>query len=541
MIRVVAFLIVTALLALGVVWLADRPGQVAITWLGYRIDTSVMVTVTAIALIAIVAVMLWSLLRLFLRSPKLFSLALRERQRRKGFAAISRGLVAVGAGDARAALRYAGSAEKSAAGEPLALLLRAQTAQLNGDRAGADAAFRAMAERADTRLLGLRGLFVEAQRRSDPMAARLFAEQAAKDAPALPWAGQAVLEFRCAAGDWEGALAILEGHRKSGMLDRAGWRRHRAVLLTARAITIEDENRDVARTLAVEATRLAPDLVPAAELAGRLLAEAGERRKAGRIVEAAWKANPHPDLAEVYAHLRLSDSARDRLSRVQALARLAPGHAEGALAVARAALDAREFAAARAALEPLAREPTQRVAMLMAELEELEGDEGRAREWMGRAMTAARDPAWTADGYVSDRWLPVSPVTGRLDAFQWKVPLAELGEREPVLIEAERGEAPENLPRQDLPRQDLPSRDLPGQNLPRQDLPREIVSPPLGNVTPEAAAPPAMPRAAAMRPTRAAPIIPLTQVPDDPGPEPEDAELATARPDAWQRIRQLFR
>ena len=90
--------------------------------------------------------------------------------------------------------------------------------------------------------------------------------------------------------------------------------------------------------------KLAPDLVPAAALAGRLLAESGERRKAARILEAAWKANPHPDLAETYAHVRLSDSARDRLSRMQALARLAPGHAESALAVARAALDAREFA-----------------------------------------------------------------------------------------------------------------------------------------------------------------------------------------------------
>ena len=63
----------------------------------------------------------------------------------------------------------------------------------------------------------------------------------------------------------------------------------------------------------------------------------------------------------------------------------------------------------------------------MAEIEEVEhGDEGRAREWMARAVYAARDPAWTADGLVSERWLPVSPVSGRLDAFQWKVPLAEL-------------------------------------------------------------------------------------------------------------------
>ena len=53
MIRVVAFLVVTALLALGVVWLADRPGQVAITWLGYRTDTSVMVAMAAIGIVAL--------------------------------------------------------------------------------------------------------------------------------------------------------------------------------------------------------------------------------------------------------------------------------------------------------------------------------------------------------------------------------------------------------------------------------------------------------------------------------------------------------
>lgn len=528
MIRVVVFLITAGLLALGVVWLADRPGQIAITWLGYRADTSVMVAVMAIVAVAIAAVMLWSLARFMLRSPKLFSLALRERKRRKGYEAISRGLIAIGAGDARAAQRFAANAQKSLPSEPLALLLRAQAAQLHGDRPGAEDAFRAMAGRADTRLLGLRGLYVEAQRRNDPVAARLFAEAAAKDAPALAWAGQAVLEFRCAAGDWEGALAILEGNRKSGMIDRAAWRRQRAVLLTARALASEDENRDAARGFAVDAAKLAPELVPAAALAGRLLAESGERRKAGKILETAWKANPHPDLAETYAHVRLSDSARDRLSRVQALARMAPGHVEGALAVARAALDAREFAVARNALAPLLAEPTQRVAMLMAELEQLEGDEGRAREWMRRALHSALDPAWTADGYVSERWLPVSPVTGRLDAFQWKVPVADLGNRgepTPLLIEAAPPEAP------------------------RPELPREVASPPLGNVAPENgghSAGPSRNSAAFARPApRVAPIIPLTQVPDDPGPEPEaetDVELATdPRPDAWQRIRQLFR
>src|SRR5438105_310005 len=107
MIRVLVFLAMAGLLALGVVWLADRPGQVAITWLDYHIDLSVMVMVVAIVAIVVAAIVVWSLVRFFLRSPQLFRLAMRERKRRKGFDAISRGLIAIGAGDVRGAQRFA--------------------------------------------------------------------------------------------------------------------------------------------------------------------------------------------------------------------------------------------------------------------------------------------------------------------------------------------------------------------------------------------------------------------------------------------------
>src|SRR6202011_5059351 len=171
--------------------------------------------------------------------------------------------------------------------------------------------------------------------------------------------------------------APLEESRKSGALDRAVSRRRRAVLLTARAIA-EEDHRDTARALVLDATRLAPELVPAAALAGRLLTEGGERRKAARIIEAAWRANPHPDLADAYAHLRPGDSARERLARIETLVAKSPGNVEAALAVARAALDGQEFVIARQALAPLAVVPTKRVAALMDELEQAQhADEGR--------------------------------------------------------------------------------------------------------------------------------------------------------------------
>jgi len=312
----------------------------------------------------------------------------RERHHARGRQAITQGLLAIGHGDSTAARRHAEIARKHAVNDPLALLLHAQSAQLDGDRAGAKAAFFAMVERQDTRLLGLRGLFIEAQRAHDPVSAVGIAEEALKLAPASTWASQAVLGFRCAKGDWSGTLAILDNNLASGLIDKPAYRRQRGVLLTARALELEKVDRDLSRDSVMEAVKLAPTLVPAAVLASKYQSEAHQVRRSMRIVETAWLAHPHPDLADAYAHVKLGDSARQRLVRVETLAAKAPGHVEGALAVARAAIDATEFARAREALAPFIAAPTQRVAMLMAEIERTEHGDKRSGAGMDLACGA---------------------------------------------------------------------------------------------------------------------------------------------------------
>ena len=368
----------------------------------------------------------------------------------------------------------------------------------------------------------------------------------------------------------------LDRNYTGGLVDKPAYRRQRAVLLTAQALALEVGDRERARALVLEAVKLAPDLVPAAALAGRLLGEAGELRKAARIVEAAWRVNPHPDLADGYADLRPGSSARERLARVEALTAKTPGALEAALAVARAALAAQEFAIARGALAPFGTAPTKRVAALMAALEMGQGDEGRAREWMARALNARRDPAWTADGFISDRWLPVSPVSGRLDAFEWKDPLAgedhamiEAGER--AVLEASRTLAPMEPGLARAPHETSQvgqTRVALGEGAggSSRDSHATIVTPipspsPQGREerTESTAPPPSRsqesqspgPRSRRERGATAVPlapaVIPLLHAPDDPGPEPEAAiepepePTAEAPPDNWSRIRALFK
>lgn len=542
MIRVVSYLVLVAVMALGAVWLADRPGEVVITWpwlgqtwprLGQAIAIDLPVVVIAVIVIALATALLFWLIAAILRSPGNVAFFLRHRRSARGYQAISRGLIAIGAGDLKTARRLAAEARRYAADEPLALLLTAQTAQLSGNRPAAEVAFRKMADHGETRLLGLHGLFVEAQRRNDHAAARAVAEEAVRANPASGWAAQAVLDFRCAEHDWAGALAALDSNMKSGLIDKPTFRRSRAVLLTARALS--DADREQARADVLEAVKLSPGLVPAAALAGRLLGEAGETRKAARVLEAAWRANPHPDLAEIYAHVRPGDSARDRLARVQSLVKQTPGAPEGALAVARTAIDAHEFAAARAALGSLAATPTQRVAEMMAEIEERDtGDIGRAREWTARAVHAARDPAWTADGLVSDRWLPVSPATGRLDAFQWKVPVAELSAPGPVIEETWHEPAAAAPPAPVPAPQPAPAPAVAEQPASDAAAPRAAVE----QVTLPVVMPRQRPRA---EPHAADAVIPLVHSPDDPGPEGELAAEPEREPPSQEGWRRFFR
>jgi len=253
MIRVLIYLVIVALLAFGAVWLAERPGDVVITWQGERVETSVMVLMAAAAAVAVAAVLLWSIARAIVGSPDAVSRFLRNRRGVRAYQAVSNGLIAVGSGDARAARKFTTDARRIAPNEPLTLLLSAQAAQLAGNRDAAAATFQQMAERDDTKVLGLHGLFVEARRRNDPAAALFYAEEAAKQSAVPPWAGQAVLEFRCIAGDWSAALVRLERNMKSGLIDKTAYRRQRAVLLTAQALAAEDTEREKAQTLVLEA------------------------------------------------------------------------------------------------------------------------------------------------------------------------------------------------------------------------------------------------------------------------------------------------
>jgi len=552
MIRVLVYLAIVFAVAIGAAWLADRPGEVVLHWQGYEIRTSLLLAAAGVLAVMAVIGIVWALLRAIIRAPRSFGAYLGRRRRDRGYRALTTGMIAVGAGDARAARKAADESRTLLGAEPLVLLLTAQSAQLAGDGAAARTSFEALAARPDTKLLGLHGLFVEAERQGQHEAARHFADEASAAAPRVGWAGAALFEYAARDGDWPAAAKALDANVQAGLVDPATVPPIRAALLTARAMEIETGDPDKARALALEAHRLDPGLAPAAIVAARLYTRSGDIRRASRVLETAWKVEPQPDIADAYAMVRPGDSVLDRLKRMRRLADIRANHAEGSMAVARAAIDAGDFTAARAALEGLAKAPTERVCLLMAEIEEREhGDQGKVRAWLTRALAAPRDPVWVADGQVLDRWLPVSPVTGRVGAAEWRVPPQAPVSRTAIAIEAGPLEAP--FPSDDpLPVPRIESRLAAVDESSRSPVgidmddvepvpamieattvppPPPPAPPPAAAAPPPEPAPPAPPAPAAAPPPSAAPAkTPQPAAPLRPEPAPPSFPVASRTP-----------
>lgn len=431
MARILTFFVVVLLLGVGFAWLADRPGDLVVTIGGMQYKVTLMVAASAIVAVVAAVMLAWWAVKSLVASPYVLRRHFRARKRDRGYQSLSTGLIAAGAGDGATALRMVKQAEKllNVNQEPLIKLLDAQAAMLEGRADDARTKFEAMLDDPETKLLGLRGLYLEAQRLGARDASRHYAEEAALLAPNVEWATTAALGQKTTHGDWDGALVLLERQKASKQIDRDKARRERAALLTAKAIDTFDNDPVTAKPIALEANKLAPDLIPAAVIAAKALFQQSELRKGSKILEHVWKKQPHPDLAETYVHARLGDSAIDRLKRARHLAALYPHHPESSLAIAHAALAAGELKEAREAAEAVLRSaPRESAYLLLADIEEAQtGDQGRVRQWLSRAVKAPRDPAWTADGYVSDTWAPASPVTGKLNAFEWKVPVEQLG------------------------------------------------------------------------------------------------------------------
>lgn len=430
MIRLSLWIIVSLVVTAAIAWLISLPGTLTIEMLGMRMQPRLGIAAFALAAAIILIIFAWGVLRRVVGAPYYLARRSRERRRDTGFTALSDGFIALQAGDAQRARLLAREARNNLPQNAAAQLLEARADLALGDMHSAREQYRALISNRKTALAALSGLYDQARQQGRADAALTFAQKALDIAPHTPWAAEAVFDDLARKSLWVEALDMVNAEPAVTRDEKMRKRRRQAVIETARARQAEPTDPLAALDHALAALKVQPEFVPAALVAARVYINRGDSRKAMSLLRRVWRATSHPDIATLFANAVSGSSAVDRLKRIREIVDTPPQNRSAAMVLARAAIDAYEWDMAREALGAYATNPSQGTCLMMAEIEEGQNqDQGKAREWVNRAVRAPRDPVWTADGITADEWEPVSPVTGKLDAFEWRVPTSAVATR----------------------------------------------------------------------------------------------------------------
>ena len=430
LVKIIFFIALIGVLTLTAGALLEARGGLQVTVTGFEFT---LAPLQAAILAVILLLLVWLILKIlslmmavvrFLNGDDTaLSRYFNRNRERKGFQALSEGMMALASGEGRLALAKASKAERYLGQPELTNLLTAQAAEMAGDTRKAEAVYKQLIQNTTTRFVGVRGILKQKLANGDTESALKLAEHAFGLKPSHEDTQDVLLKLQANSADWAGARKTLSAKLKHGNLPRGIHKRRDAVLALSQAYEATEDD-PTAHAAAIEANRLSPDLVPAAVLTAQGYIAQAKPRYAVRVLKTAWQAQPHPDLAAAFAQIVPDETPVQRIKRFQTLIKLHPDHRESRLLLAELYITAEDFPAARRVLGRLAEEaPDVRSLTIMAAIERGEGSSDTiVKGWLARAVTAPRGPQWVCDNCntLQTNWSAVCPNCDSFDSQSWK-------------------------------------------------------------------------------------------------------------------------
>lgn len=435
--KIILFVVLVAAATMGATYLMEMEGGVRIAAAGYEIS---LTPLYAVILLIVLVLLIWLTLKVFALlvavlkfingDETALSRYFTRNRERKGYQALSEGMLALAAGEGRLAMAKASKAERYLNKPELTNLLTAQAAEMTGDRRKAEEVYKRLLKNDATRFVGVRGIMKQKLADGDTTTALKLAEKALDLRPKHEETQDVLLRLQASAHDWAGARRTLGTKLKHGSLPRDVHKRRDAVLALSEAKDVLQEGNDItAREAAIEANKLSPDLIPAAAFAARGYIEQGNAKYATRVIKKAWAAQPHPDLAAAFAAIVPDEKPAARLKRFKPLIAQHPDHVESRLLLAELHIANEDFPEARRALGDLVEKaPDARVLTVMAAIARGEGaSDVVVKGWLARALTAPRGPQWVCENChnIHAEWVPICNNCQSFDTLAWIAPPAD--------------------------------------------------------------------------------------------------------------------
>lgn len=433
MVRTLWFIIKLSILIGVAVWVADHPGTFTVQWLDYTITAHIGAALVALLVVIMISSYAGRVFAYLKNLPDTIDRYRHIKGTKKALARLTKGYAELAAGDLSSADKSAGKADKMLPGSysrGLVWSLKAQIAKQTGDHHTRRQYLARLAEDKDTAVLGLRGILQDTLEHGDYNRAQEFIDTHMAAYSTRPWMMRFRYFLALQKDDWSGAQDLLEHRamRKAFSKDRI--KSDHIALLVHRA------DQDLANNIPHEAVaklkkvlRLDKSFIPAATRLAAIYLDMGKKSAARAILKKAWVRRPHPDIVPLWSRVydqRTRKNTKARIKHFQNLVQYNPNSAVGHRALASVALEEKDWATARSALEKAGEiEQTSDLYYLWAEFEErVNGDRLAVETYLRKAATAKPDKRWicTKTGHVYGRWSAIAEPHGRFNTIRWRRP-----------------------------------------------------------------------------------------------------------------------
>ncbi len=435
MIKTLWFFIKVAIFIGISIWLVSQPGGMNFSFLNYDIEIQTGVFLLILAVFVLILAYVLRVIRAVFSVPKVVGEYRAEYRHKVGYLSLTRGLVAVAAGDAAKATQYSKETTKLLKDQTgLPLLLEAQAARLRGDENIAKERFELLLENKDMAFLGIRGLMKSALDEGDVKQALEYARSGLKLHSNQGWLLKMVYALEIKNHNWEEVLKLSHRVEKLGVIpiqqiisDRI------AISLMRHDYNKTNGDENVALRELKAAYKLNPSFVPTVERLAEYYIDAKKHKKAASLIEEAWKVNPHPELAEIWDRLSPQSGKNmdtKKLAWFEKLVDLNVNSVEGHIAAAKAAMGLEFWGEAKAHL--MAAEklyPTTQVFHMRAIVEQnITHNDDKVEDVLEKASGAIPDKVWTCKetGMVYQEWSAIAVPHNSFNTIVWDIPRAHV-------------------------------------------------------------------------------------------------------------------
>jgi len=437
MIRALWFALKVGLFVAAAVWIANRPGIIEFKWNEYDVQAHVGVTLLFLCFVLLAAILLYHILLSLFSLPSRMRNYMAAKRRAKGHRALTLGLTAVAAGDAKEAQLHTRRARRYLPEDKgLSHLLEGQVARLKGDDDGARQAFHRLLENKDTAFLGLRGLLVLAMESENREEARRLTRDALTLHPRQPWLLRMAYDLDIRESRWDAAQKLLSRMEKLEAMDAAHVQSDRAVLFLQQAEDADYRGQDgQALKFLQSAHKINPALIPASHRLAQYYLEHKNRSKAVSVLERSWVLQPHPDLVPLWREASPRGAEKDAVVRMkwfEHLVSLRPDSSEGQMAAGTEAFEQGSYAVADQYFDrAMELRPSARLYRLRARMAQARNRPEEATLMLKKASEAPQDKVWFCKetGRAYDHWAAIALPHGAFNTMVWGLPSHQIHDK----------------------------------------------------------------------------------------------------------------